>query len=312
MMTGMTIQILLIFNRMMTTTHAPSFGIIAIFPHLLALPLLFVIAALTFFHISLKVRDGSPLSFILALLFLGILPYPLFRVSQLYIYPLILQFNLFSLNNSFDMSNYIAIGLAAISAIFLIINIKQFGNEGAPLQQKSKILIVSFFILVTVPIIIFCSFIYYRSTHQNYEFESTQNKVAFHIYKPALLPKGRIYETVFYIPQQYLYKKNITVQVDFNYPLNELMKGKKTGLLSLKQTSVDKKFDLGTFVKSYKKEVSNIQTVNIKNADKKKGFIKQKKDAKYLLFLSDTQTLVVISAFYIDTKDLLAFAESLH
>ena len=131
------------------------------------------------------------------------------------------------------------------------------------------------------------------------------------MYQPIVIPNGRIHETVYYIPRQRLVKKEVTVQVDFNYPMNELMNGKKAGIISLKQSGIDKKFNLESFSTQYQKTIKDTQTISIQNAKEKKGFIKRKKDANYLMFISKKNTLIVISAFYIDQKDLISFAESL-
>ncbi len=309
--TATAVQFLLVFNNIMTATHAPSFGIIAIFPHLLFLPIIFVIASLTFFHLSLKIRDFSPLALILAILFLAVLPYPMFRVSQLYIYPLILQFDLFRLNNTFSWWNYIAVGLGLMSAIILIINSKKFGEEGKPLQKKSKILVGTFFFLTVIPVMIFCGYLYYRSTHQKFDYEKVRNNVSYYVYQPTVIPNGRIHETVYYIPRQLLVKKEVTVQVDFNYPMNELMNGKKAGLISLKQSAVDKKFNLETFSTQYQKTIKDARAIPMQSAKNKTGLLKHKNGAYYLMFISQKNTLIVISAFYIDQKDLMSFAESL-
>lgn len=305
------IRMINIFNSVMTAAHGPPFAIIALFPHYLALPLLFMIAACTFFHLSLKTREGSKLSWVLAILFLMALPFPLYRVSQLHITPLIQQFGYSALYRSFESWNYVVLTVVTIAVITLIIFFKNFAFEGRSLQKKSKVLLSLFFLVIAIPTILYSFYMYYQAHYNNYDYDTIQKAIPFHVYTPTYLPEGRSFETVFYIPKKGVLPKEKTVQVDVNYSIKDIMNGKKSGLISLKQSSIDTAFDYQKFITDYRKEIPDMKKIILTVAKGNNAVIKQKKDAKYIIFVSKSNTLIIISAFYIDNKELLKFANSL-
>ncbi len=308
---GMNVFMIQDLNEIMTAAHSPAYSIIAFFPYLPFFPLIFMIAAFAFFHISLKIRGMSPLSFILAVLFLIILPYPLFRVFTYSINPIVNQFNYSLFHNTFEKWNNVIVLLSIVTAVALMLSVKRFNKEGNPLEKKFRRLLGIFIIMISVPILCFSAFVFYKGYNTDSRYESVSKQVTFYVYRPEYIPENRIHETVYFVNKNGIVSGQQTIQVDFNFPLNELINGRKSGLISIKQSGINNSFNLNSFADGYRANIRSVKKISLKQASSSEGILKSHENSHYLLFKSKKNTLIVISAFYIDEKELVKFADSL-
>lgn len=298
------VVLLLQLNTSITSAHSPDFLFLKFVPLLLTLPGIFSIAALIFFHSALKIRQPTPLSFILGIVFILLIPIPLWYMGNTMITPIIPKI----FGPLWQDETVLLSGLIFIILLFLR---KRFSAEGEPLSKKSRIVLLAFFIIFTLPTLLWTEYIFYKSNNPDYKRDQTQKSARFYLYEPTYFPKGRTYETTYFPLKKGLINGLKTVEVHMNYPLADIMRGKKSGLIIVKQSGLPKSFDIKKFVENDRKDITAVQIKKLSTAKKDTAYIKNNKNAHYLYFISNRNTLITINAFYINEPDLLKFAESL-
>jgi hypothetical protein len=298
--------ILLIFqlNTSMTGVNNLDYVFLQYIPLLLILPCISSIAAAIFFHSSLKIRQPTPLSFILSVLFILLIPFPFWYIGNLNITPIVPGFF-----RTFWQDETII--LACLLLVMLIIVRKRFSSEGKPLEKISRLILLLFFTIFTLPVLIGAEYMFFKSKNPDYKFAETQKQSGFYIYQPEYLPSGRNFETTFFIPKKGLVPLYKTVEFHINYPMAEIIQGKKSGLIIVKQSKIDKNFDLKKFIDSSEKEIKDVKSDKLEISKDGRISFKSIKNAWYLYFVTKKNTLVKISAFYITKDDILKFTRSL-
>lgn len=309
-LTAASILLLQNTNSVRMQAHAPPYDFLRYFPLIICIPVLYAFASLVFWHIALKIREQSPISWILAVLFFIAIPVPLNSVSRNILEQLtfLSQFSIFYL----DIAHWSQLtGIVSILAfIALIMSVKKFNHEGQMLSRKSRMILGLFFLLVPLSVSVYALRVYWSSTNHDYGYSRISQKVQFPLYRPTYTPSNLVQETMYYIPVKGLFEKKTTVQVNYNLPLARQFEGNK-GTIVLKQSQVPANFLLKDFFKKNKQTDTQEKTVSLKSISKGKAYLKYKKNALYLYFVSNRKTLIVINAFYIEEAALIRFAESL-
>ncbi len=289
----------------MIGVNNPDFVFLQYAPLLLILPVLSSIAATIFFHSSLKIRQPTPLSLILSVLFILLIPFPFWYIGSLNIAPIVPGFF-----RTFWQDETII--LAAVLMIMLIMVRKRFSEEGRPLEKQSRFILLIFFVIFTLPILIGAEYMFYKSKNPNYKLVETQKQVNFYIYQPTYFPLGRVYDTTYFIPKKGILPKLKTVELHVNYPMVDIVRGKKSGLIIVKQSEIDKNFDLKNFIASSEADIKEIKSEKLNISKDDSVYFKSRKNGWYFYFITDKKTLIKISAFYIAKDEILKFIRSLN
>ncbi len=182
--------------------------------------------------------------------------------------------------------------------------------EGRTIAFRYRIVLLVFFIFLTLPLFIYAGYAFYTIKNTDYDFKKIQKEVHFRLIKPTKLPDGREYESKFYIAKKPLYDSAQTVQVQFDYPLPELISGRKPGLIVLLQAKRSEELDLEKVFNSREASTSakKIKLTAWKNSD---AYIVEGTNETKLYYPTEHGTIVFIRAYYISKNELLDFAANL-
>lgn len=207
--------------------------------------------------------------------------------------------------------------LACGSWLSVCIGLKQFKLKNNPLGLKSKIFLGVFTVLITLPLIGLVGYGYLRGVIAGDGYAIAQQQVAFHVYKPTVLPTGFIVLSKYQTGKELFPGTQTAVQVAVGTPIKELAEGGESQSVVIRQDSVDSNFDLDTFAQTFMNDAAP-QAVAISIAKNQSGYLYERPlgTATVTILLFITEDDVVISLGSMDKgstgKDvLLEIAEGL-
>lgn len=317
--------VILIINRAESNAGGPDFNFLKYFPAVGLIPFLILLATLFFLIAALKIRDGSRSSWWMGVISLIAIPIPLDLIIVAILTGLSKSTQTI---NSAQGENIIgsSLNLHALGrliyafAIFelallpLLIFFKKFHFAGQSLSKKAKIFITIIIIVFVLPIISMMSYGYYKTTDTDYGYNKVKFGVNYHVYKPQFIPGGRVNSTIF-IPKKELAGIQNAIQVAYGTPLDEMMKGKTSSLIIMKQVGINPGFDLKSFAPSVFKEPTSIEQMPLSLAVKGNAYLIQKTsgklELKILTFITPDNVLITITTPNASKEELIQLAESL-
>lgn len=203
--------------------------------------------------------------------------------------------------------------LNIISVILLAFSYKKFHFNNDHLSKKVKVflIIIAFVVFIPTGLIIFSD--YAKSLDTDYGYIKAKATVNYHIYKPSSLPNNLTYATKF-ISGKELVNKQTAVQVAYDIPFDQLMKGEKPKTIILKQVDVESGFNLDTFAATFVKD-ANLQKIVLPNALNQTGYLSQKKlgnsTLNAIVYLTKDNVLITFISPKATAEELTQLAESL-
>ncbi len=304
-----TIAVPLIFDFQMakagltlTSKHMlPNFEILSL--------ITFFITSL-FLYLGLKIRHGQKKTFLISLFALFFIP------GMGYLYQSILASSLKqfpkSLSLPMEPSFRIISVETAIGVIFAILGLyhrNKFIPRDTPLSKKEKIVFLSINLVLLLLFAARIAFAYIRYYDRDYGYTKIQKQTDFHVYKPTYLPWNYKYSTVFSKNSSIDGLKNV-VQVTFDPDLITGPINHET--LWLRQTRVDKNFDLENFIQK-NLNGKDIEKVNLPYSKNNSGYFFKLKplNTNILMYVTHDDVLIFLASFKLTKDQLSAFASLL-
>lgn len=290
-------------NQAVSGGNSPDFTLLQYFPHFLTLPILFSLAAILFFYCALKIRDRSPLGWLLGLTILFAVPPALWLIGT----NTVGATGLLQINSAYTDPTII---FAAIAIVSLLFRKKVYNQEGQPIKVMYRLILLIFFIFVSFPLLVYTMYAKYKILTNDYKYHNIRQDVEFEVLRPTHMPPGRVFESNYYISKQELIPHQKTVQFQLNYPLTDLLKGKKSGLLVVQQSVINKGSEYELF-KSKEVATHEAKIVKVSRAINKEATIIDRKKELSLIFITPQQLLVRIRAYDVTSSELTKFADGL-
>ncbi len=293
---------LLKLDKTVGSFHAPTYYFLEFYFYFLFLPVLFSLSSVLFFYCGLKIRDRSPLGWLLGLIFSLVVPFSLWYIGKIIIEPT--TFHTFGP----WWKDYTLIS-GIILFILLIAGTRLFEEEGKPIKKKFRIFIALFFSLICLPTIFFLFYIQFRIKTRDYDYPRIQKLVNYPVYRPNYFPDGRVYETNFFTIKKGIAPPYTTVEFNVNFPLSKIMQIRKSGLILVKQSKVDTKFNVENFIKQKTEMKIPIKKINVP-LQKDTTYFANGKSRKVIVIPTKQNTVIFIDGFYIKDTEIIKFAQS--
>lgn len=303
------------------TRQYPLYGVIL---------LLFPLVTILFFYTAFKVKTGSKFAFILSIIsFLSIFILPNLTEISIWSFARGVLFPTDSIasetvplfvinfaNLSRGELRGVSVLLGLVILLLLIISLKKFHFINQSLSKKAKIFLAIIALLFVLPTVSFVSFKFIEAATSDYAYAKAQSEVAYHIYKPSILPAGLARASKF-TPGQELAGKQDAIRVVYDPPLGKMPKGGK--IVGLQQVGIEPGFDLYSFISNASKvrDISTLQSIDLPFAANRTGYLRQAKlgesesYSNSLAYITTDNVLIYISSLNTSAEELMQFASSL-
>lgn len=290
----------------------PAYGLI---------PIIGILAGSFFLFVALKLRDASRRSWWLAFVSLLVIPVligltvyqilqPIVKASIDFVPPQkgFRSFSDFSLRDFF----YIAV------FILLIRSVKKFHFASQALSRRTKVFLGASIVVFILPIILMMSFAYYKAFNPDDGFSKAQLEVADHVYKPTVIPGGRVISSEVVNNGKLAGKQN-AIQVTYNIPGNKMTEENFGMLILLKQVDVKPGFDLRSFTSSAVPNSTTPEPVFLSIAVNNEAYFVEQRLSSDGMLLSTTLFFITPDNVLISTggaaktsrEEIIQFSESL-
>ncbi|OGG01502.1 hypothetical protein A2Z33_00480 [Candidatus Gottesmanbacteria bacterium RBG_16_52_11] len=305
-------------------THAgsPEFIFLKYFPTVGILPVLSCLVMIAFLYISYKIRDGSRISWTLALASLIAFP-----VTFAYFMP-VLSFPLVKLVATYAGSPTKQIPLPVLTVgelgrlfslflvfegvtVLLIIFARAFSHRSNPLPQAARMSITLVIFLFLLPVTTVTAYGYFNSQTTDFGYTNAAGSVRYRIFTPFGTPGGRVNSSKFLANEELAGTFN-AVRVTYDVPLPAIIQTGFSSPITVVQTEVRPDFAIRKFVGDLDRSANTlIEPVPVANAKDAIGYATSKGPTHYLTLLKPDNILILLSSPVADTGELVSFAESL-
>ena len=294
--------------------YFPTFGII---------PIMFSFVTFFFFYLAFKIRNGSKFSFWFGIPSLLIFPAFVAFLSQILMSPFVKLATSYNYSDksipSFPLnpSNLRFVDpifiLSIISVVLIAISFKKFHFNNDPISNKVKVFLALVAVILIIPTVSIISIDYLKAQDTDYGYTKVKTAAGYHIYKPSSVPNGLTYTTKFILGKE-LAGKQTAVQVAYDIPLNELMKGVQSKPIVVKQVEVESGFNLETFATTFIKDTTP-QKITLSKAVNQTGYLSQKKlgnsTLSAIIYLTNDNVLIALISPKASSEELTQLAELL-
>lgn len=309
--------VLLVLNNVSSTVGL-KFLFLRDFPTLGLITIIYAIVALAISYMAIKIRNGSKFSFWLGIILLSFLFIPLSFVTIGLLLPLYNVANGNATNpaplNILDVKNFLtdpALILYFLIFLLLIASFKKFHFENTSISGKSKIFLAIITIVLIVPTISILTYGYLQANDKNYGYSNAQSKVGYHLYQPSYIPQGLV--PLSFSNGKEMADKNNAVLIVYAPPINRKAEPENipTPLVLFTQVQVDESFDLNAYISSKYKNTYSTKQVPLAKSKNQQAVYLEKKATKVLMFVTNDNVLIHLTAINISLEDLMQMAESL-
>lgn len=315
----MSVELLIYMNYLTGGTGFPDFYYLKFFPSFGSVPILFVIATLVFFFDATKVSDGSHSSwwggvtslFIIPPLLAFGLPFLVRSVLNLFMLPYIIEKSILPLP-TFDPSAvtplfYVFLFYDVILVVmFLFFN--EYHYESTPLHEKQVSRLGYSALFYGLPVFLFILYAYGRSYGADIIIWNTQRTVSYSlITAKTFIPGLRTYLTNITTGRELAGTLTATQLIYTIYQPSASLQDRPIHA-NVKQAKVQSNFLLSEFVKLLSPDPYAVQVDFHEHAQSNKIFLVTTKMARYAVYLTMDNVLVLLTSSDATTKELLGFA----
>lgn len=193
--------------------------------------------------------------------------------------------------------------------VLLVFSYKKFTYEDKPLGILPKI-------ILTIPVvltILFSVLVFISAYNPDYQYTKAQASVSYHVYSPIDKIDGRTISTI-YITNKKLADKNNAIQLGYNIPLEEQLKGKPTSIILISQVGVEPTFDFDKFSRESTKDPNSMKPITLKMPRANKAYLMENKKtliATTVTILTSDRVLIIVASPKASGEELIRLAESL-
>lgn len=320
MSTASFVGIIVIIDRAMGSADS-SFSFLRYFPTFGVVPILFSLVTLTYFYVSLKIRNGSKFSYWLGISSLLAIPVPVDYIGQILMASFI---NLASSGSKTTGANIPTLPINPTSLkfgllpllilILLIISFKKFKFSNNPISKKAKVFLVSVTLLLVLPTISIMGLKFLEARDTDFGYTKAKAHVTYRLYKPSPLPNGLVNTTKFVVGKELAGKQN-AVQVAYDVPFTKLIEKGTSKLVILKQVGIEPGFNLRDFV-SATKDLTSFDQISVNLTANQEAYLAQKNnghyDLKILSFVTPDDVLITLTTPNATKEELIQLANSLN
>lgn len=296
-----------------------EFAFLKYYPLIGIIPIAFPLMTFFLYFVSLKINNGSKLSYLMGILLMIIVPVTQVFLANSILVPFFRALTVSlgtassQINKNFNAGDPL-LPLTIIILVLLIISYKKFNFSNKGLSLKSKIFLIIIFLLLVMPSVSYFSYGYFKAYGTDYNYTKIKSMVNYHIYKPTFIPGGREIATNFEFKE--ILDIGNGVKVIYDSPLNEIIeKGKGKGIIALSQIGVDNQFNLESYIKkeTSKSKVDVNKKVQIIPAKDNVGYYFEfSKWLRVIYFVTPDNTLIIIATTLSTSEaEIIQFAQAL-
>jgi hypothetical protein len=261
----------------LTNAGSPGFMYLRYYPKIGLLPIFAAAAAMVFMYVAYKLRDGSRLSWIMAVVAVATLPATFSAGMPVLSYPLVKLVSVYAgspekplLTPGITVSQ-----LTQLFSVFLVFDlllvalllcIRYFHHQSHALSQNAKTSLLVLFLCFFVPTSAVAAYGYYDAGKSDYGFSAAQQEVPYTIYISRSIPGGRTLASKYQTREELAYLYN-AVKVIYDVPLPVVMQTGKNSPITLKQVLVSDSFSLEKYVAKQERDAdTQIEEIPLENS----------------------------------------------
>ena len=305
-----------LFMIILLNSYAPNPGntLFYISPIVTFLPIIYSIEAFIIYFIGFKQNSGSKKGLIWSIIGFTLIPVIFVVVNNTLLMFSNAQMNQGVVNTSFiSIINFIVLSILPILGLIttLVAN-KKYSFQDVGISTKGKAFLTVFVLIVIIPIIGYTTYGFINAKNYDWGYSVAQAKVSYHIYKPSYIPQDMDYASEF--TDQELLNIGNSSFVILSTKL-DLTTGKIEKVISIRQTSVKKGFDLENYINESSPNKNSIKDITISKAKGTsylvESFSEDNTIVNSIAFISKDDVLIILNSTGLSTEELKNVANSL-